>query len=191
MPAPAPFFLTYAELRSTLRLTDIPDGKDAELQLQAAVREGRTTLWRALTAARIVQLQAMTAAEPPTTDDHHLRHLAIATEINVVRLHLFEYFSAAFNESRSPTQEWNVEGLARNVSQYNIVAQKSAIRAQIEEAFGLLRGQESAGNETSVSVGVPESDDFETNGPLALGSSILGAGGIFTGRVGGSPTGGD
>lgn len=181
MSVPTPLFQSYGALRAALRLSGIRAGSDAEVQFDNAVMAARLQFWRRLGKYRVDSLVAMTETTEPSTENEHLRALATITEQKVVRAELLQTMITAFKDGGGEfVQSWQHEAAFRNSNPFVAKQERDRLLAEIEESMQILAGSESAGSEKAIQISTIEAVGREGD-TLAIGESVLGKGGIFSG----------
>lgn len=151
MTAPTPVFQPdLLTLQKELRLDGVNPDSGAYSAFEAAVRDARVEFWRELGASRVVQLQGFDSKPDPGTEEEHLRALAEITESKIVRKNLLEVLAVKFKEGSSDLEEWNDVGAFRGASSFDRDRELKALRIAIAQNFDMLRGVETAGNETGM-----------------------------------------
>lgn len=107
------FIKDRSTLLESLRLSG--GNESSSQQIDDAILEVRTGLYRELGAARVSQISAYTRSETPATSDELTRAEAELVERRWVRLVLMRVMPTFFMEGTSQHQQvWNQEGLLRD-----------------------------------------------------------------------------
>ena len=137
-----PLFDNIDTVKTKQRLIGLDPGHTVLEQLDLVVDDARGEFYTRLGLTRLNTLTALTGAEPPVTDDDHMRLLAATTEQKMIRLGLLTYLTALSKEGAGGRiyQEFNDVSAFRDMSAERIVNEQQALRAEIDRAFGFLTG---------------------------------------------------
>lgn len=148
------FFADMATLKSNLRLSNIPTGKDALTIIDQAVQEVRVGFYEKLGAATITTLLATVHVDNPTTTAEVSRARANATEVAWVKLLLICRLPIMFVDGSAHVREsWNDEGLTRRALDSELRKIKALLNQQVEDGLAILGADE---DEAGLSISVIE-----------------------------------
>ncbi|MCP4897878.1 MAG: hypothetical protein GY906_12975 [bacterium] len=152
--AVAPLFIADMDaLKSSLRLSGIPTGADAETLVDDATLQARAAFVRRLGQARINAIVAYPSVEAPATDEENLRMIANLTESMLARLHLMSTMPVLFMDSADQDEQaWNEEGLFRTKSPFDLSTEKKALQDQIDENMTYLADEEELGSDPKLKI---------------------------------------
>lgn len=135
-----PLFVESVEvLKGKLRLSGIPDGKDAEKLLDEAMLTVRTGFIHRLGSAIVSQLLGIAFEQNPVTEEQALRALANTTEVRWVYYDLACRMPVILQEGVGTRQVWNEEGAFRQASASEIEKLRTKLWNEIEDALEILR----------------------------------------------------
>lgn len=140
-----PLFISDLDtLKSKLRLSGATE-EDTLALVDLALSQVRISLFDALGADRITELLAIEPAVNPLTADEITRAKADLVEVLWVRLHLLRKLPTLFMDAAgSARQNWNEEGLTRNMGQSDLENEIRRLEEEIANLLSTLRGAEPA-----------------------------------------------
>jgi len=157
------FVKDFNLMLSKLRLTGVPEERDAMEQVREAMREARTAFYRRLRLVRIDEILAYPSTGTPRTDNEYMRTLAELTEVKLIKSSLLRSLKTIFADGGNDLgQMWNEAGLGRQMDRYDIDKEIKRLHSEIEDALQLLEGSELPGAEHSIEamvVGATDEDD--------------------------------
>jgi hypothetical protein len=138
-----PLFDTLDTVKTKQRLIGLDPGHTVLEQLDLVVDDARGEFYTRLGLTRLNTLTALAGAEPPVTDNDHLRLLAATTEEKVIRLGLLSQLTILAKEGAGGRlhQEWNDVSAFRDMNAEAIDAETKRLQAEIDRAFGFLSGE--------------------------------------------------
>lgn len=132
-----PLFVENVEvLKGKLRLSNIPDGKAAEAQLDESILRVREGFYLQLGKAKVDSLLAIPFNQNFNDHNGSLRALANSTEVKWILHELSCLMPVLFMDSQSLRQAWNEEGAFRN---HDIVQLRSKLMNEVQEALLILQ----------------------------------------------------
>lgn len=145
------FVADLATMKSALRLSGVPEGRDANEIISDAVLEARVGFYRKLGEGRVTYLLGITYTEEPSSSAERLRVIANQTEVKWCRLILMRTLPVMFMDGNNDViQSWNEESAFRGMTREDILLETKRLENEITENLDLLSGSESFGNETSI-----------------------------------------
>lgn len=142
------FLASTTEIKSRLRLTGVQTS--GEVLIEDALEWTRVQFYRRLGTSQVATLLGYSYSEAPTTEAGIKRSLANQTEIKLVRAHLLRTMSTLHRDGSAQARElWNQEGFFRTKSAQEVEKEIARIMSEVEDAFDLLSGAETLGNDTS------------------------------------------
>lgn len=157
------FVPTFPLLLSRLRLSGVPEDRDAMEQIREGMREARTTFYRRLRLLKIEEIQSFASTGTPRTDNEYFRTLAELVEVKLVKASLLRSLKTIFADGGNDLgQMWNEAGLGRQMDRYDIEKEIKRLESEIEDALQILEGSELPGAEHSIEsmvVGTTDEDD--------------------------------
>ena len=157
------FVPSFTLLLSRLRLTGVPDDRDAMEQIREGMREARSDFYRRLRLQKIEEIQGYASTGTPRTDNEYYRTLAELIEVKMVKASLLRSLKTIFADGGNDLgQMWNEAGLGRQMDRYDIEKEIKRLQSEIEDALQILEGSELPGAEHSVEamvVGTTDEDD--------------------------------
>lgn len=136
----SPLFVESVEaLKGKLRLSGIPDGKDAEKLLDEAILTVRTGFLHQLGASIVGTLRAIAFVQDPLTAQEALRALANTTEVRWVYYDLACRMPMLLQEGVGTRQVWNEEGAFRQANASEIEKMRAKLWNEIDDALTILR----------------------------------------------------
>lgn len=165
-----PLFVESLEtMKSQLRLSGVPAGRDANEIISDAVLEAKVGFYRKLGEGRVSYLLGVTYTENPTSSAERLRVIANLTEVKWCRLILMRTLPVMFMDGNNATlQTWNEESAFRGMTREDILLETKRLENEITENLDLLSGSETFGNETSIRGTMFEPED----GGFSVGDTI-------------------
>lgn len=134
-----PLFVESVEvLKGKLRLSGIPDGKDAEKLLDESILTVRTGFLHRLGSSIVATLRAINFAPDPLTAEEALRALANTTEVRWVYYDLACRMPVILQEGIGTRQVWNEEGAFRQANASEIEKLRTKLWNEIEDALAIL-----------------------------------------------------
>ena len=137
-----PLFDTLDTVKSKQRLIGLDPGHTVLEQLDLVVDDARGEFYTRLGLARLNTLSALAGAEPPVTDNDHLRQLAATTEQKMIRRGLLTYLTSLSKEGAGGRiyQEWNDTSAFRDKRAEFVANELASLLEEIDRAFGFLSG---------------------------------------------------
>lgn len=159
-------------LKQNLRLSGINTTKDISIILDQAILATRTNFYRRLTQSRIDDLLAMASVSYPDEAEEYLFSIAKLTEIRMCRLELTWTAPVLFQDASGEALEaWDHQPSFRRDTPEGLQTLRDHLKAEIEEAMEILKGDEEIGDEKKGFITTFEPDDD----PPAMGESLWGS----------------
>jgi hypothetical protein len=166
MASPAPLFVSDRdELLKRVRLSKSDTTGDSVEVIDQGMRVAALEFFKRLGVDLVTDIKAYSSTEPPTTDEEVLRMQAAATEIDLVRLHLYETLPILFADASADAGDvfQGEEPFNQTQATEEAIAR---LQASIEEGFALLEGAFDPGTKETV-----HADTFEpdlTDAPTVI-----------------------
>jgi len=143
-----PVFSTLLHTQERQRLDGLAQGHTVLEQLDLVIDDARAEFWTRLGLTRLDEVAAMTAAEPPVTEDNYMHLLASTTEQKMIRKGLLSWVSIIAKEGGGGRihQEWNDVSAFRDKSVESMQGEQDILAEQINQAFDILSGNSDAGS---------------------------------------------
>ena len=148
-----PVFLTDLEqVKTLLRLNEIPGGEVTEEILESALEEAATTLIEELGHVKLAQLQALSMPlGVPSNDDEFRALLAPKVELAIIKFILTLHLPMGFKDGRLEfVESYQSEGAFRDSRASELRALRDYLwadpRVGVERRLEFLRGERSAGD---------------------------------------------
>lgn len=134
------FVESVSVLKSKLRLSAIPDGKDAEAILDEVILVVRTKLLQRLGVTIVNSLLAIVFTPNPVTQEESLRALANSTEVQWIYYELALRLPVLLMDGIGARHVWNEEGTFRHADGRDLERLRSKMWNDIQENIQVLLG---------------------------------------------------